>query len=782
MSLVVALAALGCRERSGLPPPAAPSATLDSGTFASDPDAGVAPTVDAGTTSAADAGSGAVDAGSASPDSATSAPSDAGANPTADAGSNPPPSSCNDVTFTYDAPNARTVWVTGSWTNWDANPPGAIELSQGVNGIWSVTTRLDAGRHIYKLIVDGTQWQTDPNAAEREDDGFGGHNSVVEVCAGGFALTNHTTDAQARTFTATIRYDGGEDLASAAVTLDWQPIAFGTVQVQGDSLVVAIEQLTDGIHDVRVRLGDASMLLKVYINESTDWRDTVLYFAMTDRFKNGNVTNDAPVGNVLPLTDYMGGDFAGITDAIQDGYFDELAVNALWISWPTDNPEGGWDGYYPTGGGCHPGQNDFAVGKFSGYHGYWPASGRDIEARFGTMDELKAMVVAAHANGIRVVLDFTANHVHTESPYYANHANDWFNQPPAMCGDGHWDDHLREECWFEPYLADWNYTRPDARRQVLDDAVWLAKETGADGFRVDALKHMEDSIVYELRSTFRRELELTGVPFYMVGETFTGDTGLINRYVGDDMVHAQFDFPANYAIRQAFAHDEIGLGELHSRVRGIKAAYGANAGLMSTFVGNHDIARFISKASGDLGCGVWSVLADRVRAFDYPPQQPTDGAPYRRLELAMTYAFTVPGVPLLYYGDEVGLAGAGDPDNRRMLPEDSALNGEQTRTRAFMARLGAARAAHQALRTGDWTDALWEDDTVLVFARHTANDKAIIVINRGGERTISIDVSAAGLGDGDVLAGLLDGAAATVSGTSIDVTIGAMASEIFVRR
>lgn len=721
-----------------------------------------------------------------STDSGTAGTADSGGTPVtpdggpraADAGQ-PPPTSCNEVTFTYAAPNAQSVWLTGSFTNWAAALPGAIELSRAASGDWSVTTSvMSPGRHLYKFIVDGTQWESDPNAAEQEPDGFGRFNSVIEVCAEGLELVSHATDSAARTFNAVLRYSGGANPADVHVSLDLVQVPPSSVVISGDQITVSLDSLTDGIHDVRVRLGAEHALLKVYINESTDWRDTVLYFAMTDRFRNGDHGNDDPVGNVLPLTDYMGGDFAGLTAAIEDGYFDDLHVNALWITWPTDNPEGAWEGLYPTGGGCNP--SGIEVGRFSGYHGYWPTSGRDIEPHFGTMDELKRMVAVAHGRGIRVVLDFTANHAHTDSPYYTNHANDWFNQPPTMCGDGHWDDDLREECWFEPYLADWKYSSPEARRVVLDDAVWLAKETGADGFRVDALKHMEDAIVQELRARFVREVELTGVPFYMVGETFTGDTGLINRYVSDTMVHAQFDFPANYAIRQALAYNDIGVGEMHRSIRGIKAAYGNNAGLMSTFIGNHDIARFISKASGDLGCGVWSVMADRSRAFDNPPPQPTDGAPYRRLELAMAYAYSVPGVPLVYYGDEVGLAGGGDPDNRRMLPEDAALNAEQIQTRAFMQRLGAARAAHPALRTGGWTDALWEDETLLVFARTSATETALVVINRGGERTVDVPVSSLGLADGAALDALLGGGAVTVSGQSVSITAGLLSAEIYV--
>lgn len=697
----------------------------------------------------------------------------------ADAGA---PPTCDEVTFAHVDGNASTVWVTGSFTSWGATPSaGAIELTRSGNDSWSVTTSLGGrGQHQYKFIIDGTNWIEDPNSSERASDGFGGFNSAITVCEGGLTLLTHATDQAGRRFTATLEYQGADDPSSAVVTVDMAAAPASSVAITGSTIQLDVQGLADGIHDVRVTVGSERVLLKVYINETTDWRDTVIYFAMTDRFINGDANNDAPLGGTLPLADYMGGDFAGITQAINDGYFDRLGANALWITWPADNPDGGMDGVYPVGGGCNP--SGFQTGTFSAYHGYWPKSGRDIEARFGTMAELQALVSAAHARGIRILLDFTANHMHTDSDAYLNHANDWFNQPAIMCGDGHWDDHLREECWFEPYLADWKHSSPDARRQVIDDAIWMVEETGADGFRVDALKHMDDALAVDLRARLAREIELTGVPFYMVGETFTGDTGLINHYVNPQMVHAQFDFPANQAIREALARNDIGVDEMHRRVRGIKAAYGASAPLMSTFIGNHDIARFISKATGELGCGIWAVLADRVRAFDNPPSQPTDGAPYRRLELAMAYSYGVVGIPLIYYGDEVGLAGAGDPDNRRMLPEAASLNSEQRRSLDFMQRLGQTRQTHAVLRRGDWTDALWADTTLLVFARTLPNSKALIVINRGAQRTISVDLASIGAANGAQFDAVLGQGTLAVNGTSTEITVGTLAAEIYISR
>lgn len=752
----------------------------------SDVDAGAFVTLDAGP---ADAGR-APDAGPASDagrleDADAGALADAGApdtGPRPDAGAldggSAPIEVCSEVTFTLSRPGASSVWVTGTFTGWAPTPAeGALELVPS-GSTWTLSTTLPSGgRHQYKFIVDGGTWIDDPSNPERVDDGFGGFNSVLEVCeSGAFEVRAHRTLGDH--FEAIVAYVGAGDPASATLTVD-RRLTPGALTTDGRRLQVSLPGLSDGIHDVRLAVGADTTLLKAYVNESTDWRDTTMYFVMTDRFVNGDPSNDRPVGGGItnPLADYLGGDFAGLRQKIEAGYFDALGVNALWLSWPIENTDGAFDGPYDTYDGCN--FTGTTTTRFSAYHGYWPSSGTEIESRFGTREELYAAIDAAHARGIRILLDFTANHVHEDSPYYADHP-EWFNLPAQMCRDGLWDGDLKEECWFDTFLPDWNFDVPGARRRVLDDAVEVAKDLGADGFRVDALKHMEDSFVTELRDRVEAELEGTDVMFYMVGETFTGDAGAIAYYVGPDMLHGQFDFPSNMAVRQGLATDEIGLGAMHQWVRDTKAAYGVDSPLMSTFAGNHDIARFVSKASGDLPCGIWQTRADSARAHSSPPPQPSAARPYARLRLALAYVYSVPGIPLLYYGDEVGLAGAGDPDNRRMLPEDGALDPQMRATREFVQRLGRLRADTPVLRTGDWTGALFADGDVLVFARTSPDQTALVVLNRGAARELEVDVGGLGLADGTTLTNHLGPGSTTVTGGRMRIAAGAIEPAVYL--
>ncbi|MBM4373170.1 MAG: hypothetical protein FJ098_16060, partial [Deltaproteobacteria bacterium] len=505
-----------------------------------------------------------------------SSPEDLGTADAADTGKDteaPPP--CGDVEFTYSGPVEAEALVTGSFTGWaESAAAGALVMADpDGDGVWRVTTHLESGTYPYKLIVDGA-WMTDPSNPVTADDGNGNVNSILVVdCPepGSLVLQAHETIDDA--FHAEFMVAGGAVApGEVTVTVDYAAAPAGAVGVEegGTILTVDLDGLATGIHDVRVTgpTGE-TLLLKVYVGVSTDWRDATLYFVMTDRFRNGDPGNDGPIPGCDSRTNYQGGDFAGVTNALEEGYFDELGVGALWLSWPVDNPETAEEGGRPSAHTCNmnPKTAQYTPVQFSGYHGYWPKDLYKVEERFGTMEELRELVTAAHARGIRVLLDFTANHVHTSSPFYQEHQGDgFFHFPVEICQDVGWDV-KPVTCWFTEHLADLNYGNPATVEAVLDYAMFWAKETGSDGFRLDAVKHIEMGFIEALRARAKAEMELTGVDFYIVGETFTGDAGLINSFLGADRIHGQFDFPANYQILRGFATREVGLDAMDQAVR-----------------------------------------------------------------------------------------------------------------------------------------------------------------------------------------------------------------------
>jgi glycosidase/uncharacterized protein with von Willebrand factor type A (vWA) domain len=452
-----------------------------------------------------------------------------------------------------------------------------------------------------------------------------------------------------------------------------------------------------------------------------DWRDAMLYFVFVDRFEDGDKSNNgAPVSGVDGPANYQGGDWAGVKKHVDEGYFNDLGVNALWLTVPMDNPD--------TSGVGDDGRN------YSAYHGYWPSDLTKTEARFGTKEELKGLVDAAHAKGLKVILDYAMNHVHESSPTYKDH-KDWFwpNQngdQNCVCGQGcSWDDaEQARRCWFAPYLPDFNFKVDAARQYSVDNAIGWIKDTGIDGFRLDAVKHIEAQWLKDLRTRVKNEIEpASGEHFYTVGETFTGEKSVIKSYVDPDtMLDGQFDFPMRMEMARTVLMRQGSMKDFAGFLAGNDGYYGS--GIMSTFIGNHDIPRSIHLAEDNpLWGDQWTSGKDR--AWDNLPGAPGGTNAYERLGNAFTLLFTMRGVPLVYYGDEVGLAGGGDPDNRRMM-QWSGYSAGQSTLLGHLKKLTKIRADHPALRRGT-RKALGTTDDVLAYQMSTTGDTVLVAVNRG---------------------------------------------------
>jgi glycosidase len=154
--------------------------------------------------------------------------------------------------------------------------------------------------------------------------------------------------------------------------------------------------------------------------------------------------------------------------------------------------------------------------------------------------------------------------------------------------------------------------------------------------------------------------------------------------------------------------------------------YGAGS-VMSTFIGNHDVPRAVHLAEDSPLFGAWDGGKDR--GWANRPAQPANASPYERLAVAYTLLFTSPGVPMIYYGDEFGMAGAGDPDNRRLMQWDGH-NAGQTALRDRIAGLAKARAAHESLRRGT-RQQLGTSHDVLTYKMSTPGDTVFVSLNRG---------------------------------------------------
>jgi alpha-amylase len=138
------------------------------------------------------------------------------------------------------------------------------------------------------------------------------------------------------------------------------------------------------------------------------WDNATVYFLLTDRFHNGNPANDLSYGRTADAVGgFLGGDLAGLTAKINDNYFNNLGVNALWITAPYEQIHGAVPGYWLPSG--YPGGQHYA------YHGYYPLDWTEMDANLGTKTDFQTMIDAAHAKGIRVLIDIVVNHTGYET-------------------------------------------------------------------------------------------------------------------------------------------------------------------------------------------------------------------------------------------------------------------------------------------------------------------------------------------------------------------------------
>ena len=478
---------------------------------------------------------------------------------------------------------------------------------------------------------------------------------------------------------------------------------------------IRVYAMGDGkrLNDLLIPLENGKVVSDVAQLTRHDDQAQVLYSLMIDRFHNGNKANDWKMNSpeVLDIVDYQGGDIAGITQKIKDGFFTELGINTIWISPITQNP---WDAWgmnkFPNGNKY---DNTKTYTKFSGYHGYWPIFTTEVEKRFTTEEELHEMLDVAHKNGINVILDYVANHMHINSPTLQAHP-DWHTD--SILPDGRrnfelWDE-ARLTTWFDVHIPTLDLERPEVCSPMTDSAlVWLDK-FAFDGFRHDACKHIPLNYWRELGAKMKQRYPNRHI--WMIGETY-GDPSLIGSYVKSGMLNSQFDFNIYHTAIDVLGKPDQSLQKMHETVMQSLAAYGSHH-TMGNISGNHDKCRFISLAGGAVS---WNEN-DKAAGWEREIGVTADGNPekeeqaYKAAMLLEVINLTIPGVPCIYQGDEYGEAGANDPDNRHML-KFNGLSERQQQFRNEVQQLVQLRRNSLPLIYGEYipvtvTDTLWVFD------------------------------------------------------------------------
>ncbi len=630
------------------------------------------------------------------------------------------------VTFKFDPQGKRyrSVQIAGEINDWN---PGETSLTL-IDGVWQANLKLNPGKYQYQVVADD-EWMLDPNNPVKVDNNVGGFNSLLEV--GG--------DADGKPLLTPASFKSNEILVDVVnkpekVFVLWNNFLLPEqkidlhgnhlhINVPGDaflherSFIRVFSYNANGIgNDLLLPLEKGRPVLDPDDLTRQDKEATILYFMMVDRFKNGNPEYDDPIDDpdVYPRANFYGGDLRGIVKKIEDGYFSDLGINTVWLSPITQNP---LDAYVEF-----PEPNR----KYTGYHGYWPITLTTVDHRFGTEQDIRDMVSSAHERDISVMLDFVSNHVHEENPLIKENPH-WATQLNLEDGRKNiriWDEH-RLTTWFDTFLPSLDFDIPEVTEVMSDSAFFWIEEYNLDGFRHDATKHIPLNFWRTLTRKLRDNYMVPNdTRLFQIGETF-GSRELIGSYVGNGLLDGQFDFNLYFDARSVFAIDDESFEKLDYSLNQSFSYYGYN-NMMGNITGNHDLPRFISLAGGALRFDEDDKEAGWQREVGVG-----DESGYDKLSQITAFIMTIPGIPVLYYGDEIGLPGAGDPDSRRPMKFDN-LTDRQLEVRNSATKLCNLRNSNLAFIYGNF-ETLQVTDEIYVYSRSYFDKHAVVLFNKSNE-------------------------------------------------
>jgi cyclomaltodextrinase / maltogenic alpha-amylase / neopullulanase len=432
---------------------------------------------------------------------------------------------------------------------------------------------------------------------------------------------------------------------------------------------------------------------------SENWpADAVVYHVLIDRFADGDAPDTQVAGtptdpdDAEALTDWMGGDLAGVLARLD--HVVASGANTIWLSPVTPGPF---------------------------FHGYHPTDLTEVDPRFGDVDQLRALVAAAHERGLRVVYDLVLNHTSDQHP--------WFVAAQADCDGSPFVAYYRFSACPDRYdafaglpeLPQLNADHPPFRDHVRDHVLpfWL-DDIGVDGFRLDHVEGPSRGFWRFLSA----ELGARWPGTLLIGEVWSQQP-TIDSY--GEVLDAATAFPLRDRLVTVFAAGGAIPAVSLAIANGLDDAGfpREQAPLPATYLSSHDQTRFTYEAKGDTA----------------------------RTALAYRAILTLPGLPIIYYGDEVGMSQTaslpdGAPFQDRWFREPMPWGRAQwdERLHAAVASVARLRTTTPALYAGSHTDHL-ADGPVWVFERALDGDRVIVVINNSAE-VVAVDLGEVLLADG----------------------------------
>lgn len=468
--------------------------------------------------------------------------------------------------------------------------------------------------------------------------------------------------------------------------------------------------------------------------------DDVIYLIMTDRFADGDPSNNAPRDSPSAANDrrnprgFHGGDLRGVINQLP--YLKSLGITTLWLTPWYDN----WNGV----NGC---DKPWCPNTY--YHGYHAIDYYAVEDRFGDLATLRELVEKAHATGLKVIQDQVANHVGSQHPWARNPPlPDWFHgtlgkhelnrfRNSALLSPHGNADEVRNTLvgWFNDDLPDMNQENPEVARYEIQNAIWWIGATGIDGIRQDTIQYMPRQFIRDLSIALHRQYP----KMWMVGEVFERDAAHTAYFIGghrgwdnlDTSLDSVFDFSLWNTSLMAFTN-KLPLRALRDQLK-YDALY-PNPLKLTVLANNHDTPRFMS----------------------------LDGATLESAMLHVAFVLSVRGIPQLYYGEEIAMEGKEDPDNRHDFPggfpgdarnafAESGRKEKEQQMYAWTRDWLRLRHEHSALRTGNLVDLFYDDD-VYVFARQDKRETVVVAFNRAKQaQTVNLPVETIGLPEGSQL-------------------------------
>ncbi|MCC6403752.1 MAG: alpha-glycosidase [Fimbriimonadaceae bacterium] len=656
-----------------------------------------------------------------------------------------------EVAFTYESASAKTVHLAGSFNNWSTTET-PMERRPGTN-TWSRTLSLPTGKYWYKFVLDGATWVTDPRAQRQEDDGNGNTNSVVLALPPGYetpaARNDGATTQGAIRHEFTTRYanlDGGEaslkiearagDLESVTLVLDGKEVPMriagaddftewysATFPVKPGARSNYYFKIVDGpawtLGESGLKRGatpgdNYSVVWEPSLFPSTpNWvQDSVFYQIFPDRFANGDTSND-PEGTVAwdaspTWFNWFGGDLAGVRQHL--GYLTSLGVSGVYFNPIFEGPSN---------------------------HRYETTDYDAVDHRLGTNAEFRTLVRDLHRKRVKVVLDGVFNHTSVAYPAFADLLarqqespfRDWYevtsfpvsvrDQPPY-------------KAWFGfKSMPELNFDNPKVRKAVLDVVDFWDNEAAIDGWRLD----VANEVPHEFWREFRSRVKSHSQDRWIVGEIWGDGT----PWLGGD----QFDSVMNYRFREAVlgfaARGSLTPSAFMARLLSVWNAHPPQISRnMMNLLGSHDTPRLLHECGEDA----------------------------RKARFAAMLQFAWPGAPSIYYGDEIGMSGGPDPENRRGMEWDLAT--DENPFLSLYRRLIVARKSSLALRRGAPVLVSTDDELGTIVFRRSYQGETVVVLVNASEAPRAMRAS--GLGEGP-LVDLFGTASPELAGTQVRATV-----------